>query len=120
MAFIDKSVSFTIVFLTYYIMFIGLENCNNLVNFITTKKLYVINESLSETDLKISDMKLPIAIYNSLIITIQLKNVISVFSNRFVEKSYIKKSDFSIYSIVFGTYRNRSLKNAGMQCKTVV
>lgn len=45
MAFINKSVSFSILFLINCILCIKSENCINLVNLITTNKLYVLNES---------------------------------------------------------------------------
>ncbi|CAI6344165.1 unnamed protein product [Macrosiphum euphorbiae] len=45
MAFIDKSVSFSILFVINCILSIRSENCINLVNLITTNKLYVLNET---------------------------------------------------------------------------
>jgi len=43
--FIDKSVPFSILFFINFILCIKSENCINLVNLITTNKLYVLNES---------------------------------------------------------------------------
>lgn len=45
MAFIDKSVFFSILILINCILSIKSENCINLVNLVTTNKLYVLNES---------------------------------------------------------------------------
>lgn len=49
MHFIDISVSFLIVFLIYYILFISSENCNNLVDLIATNEVYVLNKSETVT-----------------------------------------------------------------------
>lgn len=157
-------------------MFISSENCNDLVDLITTNEVYVLNKletvtfhqinfefllteydgewcssgncsmtnallyknnrltSLSDTeDLRISDMDLTMAIYNSMVINTQLNNIISVFPNRFVVRSYTEKSEFSIYLIVFGIeillpknppcnltsmYRARIAKIKGVVCNT--
>ncbi|KAL4111758.1 hypothetical protein QTP88_015647 [Uroleucon formosanum] len=45
MAFIDKSVLFSILILINCILSIKSENCINLVNLVTSNKLYVLNES---------------------------------------------------------------------------
>jgi len=72
----------------------------------TNALLYKNNKltSLSDTDLAISDIDLTMAIYNSMVINMQLNNIISVFPNRFVVRSHTEKSEFSIYSIGFGIF----------------
>lgn len=101
----------------------------------TNALLYKNNRltQLSDTDLGISDMDLTMAIYNSMVINTQLNNIISVFPNKFIVKSHTEKSEFSIYSIVFGIeillpkkpacnltsmYRARIEKIKGVACNT--
>ncbi|XP_026818867.1 uncharacterized protein LOC113557501 [Rhopalosiphum maidis] len=91
-------------------------------------------ESLSNTDLAISNEDLSLAIYHSLSTDTQLNDIISVFPNRFVMKSRTEKNTFLVYSTVFGInidipnpgcdkskfqYRSKIAKIRGIVCNIV-